>query len=446
MTADDGPELGIVVPTLNEAAHLPRLLEDLERLDVDHRIVVADGGSEDGTRSLARSRGLRVVRAPRGRASQLNAGARVLDTRWLLFLHADVRIPPETRSAIVEWLSTAEGADVAHFAFRLAGDDWFWRFIELGQALRERISGLAYGDQGLLVSRSTFRLVGGYPDQPLMEDVEILRRLRQRARIESLDAPLIASPRRYRREGRWSAWLRNTALILLYTTGVPAERLVRWYRPEPASSPGSRSGRTLLVFAKSPEPGRVKTRLARVMGPARAAELYRRMGRRVVDQLRGGDYRIVVCFDPPDAERAVRRWLGADSLSFRPQSPGDLGERMVRAFEGAFRRAEEVCVVGTDAPSVDRTVISRAFRELERVDVVLGPARDGGYYLMALKRPIPALFRDVPWSTDAVLEVTLERARELGLAVAQLEERSDVDTVEDLGPDTVGLADRASGA
>ncbi|NIP61193.1 MAG: glycosyltransferase, partial [Gemmatimonadetes bacterium] len=285
------PNLGVVVPTLNEADRLPLLLADLARLPVAHTTVVADGGSTDGTRDLALRRGARVVEAPRGRGVQLNAGARAVgEAPWLLFLHADVRLSAEAGEALAAWLRRGDRERAAFFRFGLEGDDWFWRFLEFGQRLRERIYGLVYGDQGLVVSRELFHDVGGYPEIPLMEDVEILRRLRRRVRVERLPATLRASPRRYEREGRCYGWLRNAALVSLYLAGVGPERLAAWYGPMAHGSgeaPSGRAGpaadggggpgasrkasRILLVFAKAPVPGRVKTRLASALGPAAAA-------------------------------------------------------------------------------------------------------------------------------------------------------------------------------
>lgn len=447
---EESPLLGVVVPTLNEAEHLPALLDDLSALSLPHRVVVVDGGSSDGTRRLAREKGAVVRTAPRGRASQLNLGARGLGTPWLLFLHADVRIPPATRRALAEWLERAGPKTAGVFRFRLAGDDRFWRFVELGQRLRERVSGLAYGDQGLVVHRTAFREVGGYPELPIMEDVEIVRRLRRSHRVERIPADIVSSPRRYEREGRWLGWLRNAALITLHLVGVPPRHLRRWYRDD-GPAPDARGGtgararepgrRTLLVFAKAPTVGKVKTRLAADIGDRRAARLYRRLGRRVVDQVRGGPYRTVLCFDPPDAEDEIRTWLGDDDLCFRAQTPGGLGARMAAAFESAFRGAARVCIIGTDTPTVDRDAVIEAFRALDDADVVLGPASDGGYYLLALDRPRPTLFDDVPWSTDAVLRTTLERAKDEGLRVRLLAERTDLDTVDDLR--TLGLEDLA---
>ena len=232
--------LGVVIPTINEAGHLPGLLADLAEVPLPLRIVVSDGGSADDTLELARTGGAVCLSGPRGRAVQMNAGARALDTPWLLFLHADSRLPPTSRSALVSALRSDNGAAAAYFPFRLHGRGWFWRLIETGQRLRERVTGLVYGDQGLLVRREIFEAVGGYPDVPLMEDVEMVRRLRRSGRIERLPGPLVTSPRTYQRLGRWKVWLRNGAAISLYLAGVAPERLLRWY---PERFPGSENGR-----------------------------------------------------------------------------------------------------------------------------------------------------------------------------------------------------------
>jgi len=299
--------------------------------------------------------------------------------------------------------------------------------------------------------------VGGYPDWPLMEDVELVDRIRRHGRLHALREALPTSPRRYRHEGRGRAVVRNLVLILLFRLGVAPRRLLRWYRPDAGAlnDPTRRSvegdprrppspvteERVLLVFAKAPRPGRVKTRLAADIGDARATRIYRRMGATVVDAVRDGDWRTRVCYAPADGEAELRRWLGEEGLEFRAQDPGDLGHRMERAIRDAFQEgAERVCVVGTDAPDVDGGVVERAFAALETPETaVVGPARDGGYYLLALRRPCPQLFQAIPWSTPEVLPRTLERITEAGLRARLLPERRDVDRVQDLPPELARL-------
>jgi len=430
MRRSDPPVLAAVVPTLNEATRLPGLLADLGHLRIPWELVVCDGGSTDGTVDLARRGGAQVVTAPPGRASQLMAGAQATAAPWLLFLHADSRVPRDAVGALEDFLASAGEDEAAYFEFALEGDGLFWRFIERGQRLRERALGLVYGDQGLVVSRAAFDAVGGYPSWPIMEDVGILERLRTVSRIRRLAACVVTSPRRYEAEGRWFGSLRNASLIALYRLGVPPARLARWYprhgRPKREERPA------LIVFAKAPRPGRVKTRLAADLGAQEASRVYRRLGRRVLDAVREGPYRTLVYYDPPDAEAEMRDWLGGESLEFRPQAEGDLGERMARAFEEALRDADRACIVGTDVPALRAALVVQALERLESADVVLGPAEDGGYYLMALSRPHPEIFRDVPWSTADVLGTTLERARHAGLRESLLPVLKDVDTAADL--------------
>jgi rSAM/selenodomain-associated transferase 2/rSAM/selenodomain-associated transferase 1 len=431
------PLLGVVIPALNEWESLPRLLGDLRHLPIPHRVVVADGGSSDGTREIAAAHGVRVLESPRGRARQMNEGARALETPWILFLHADSRLPEAVGRVLADWIHSASPDQAGYFGFALQGSGWFWRFIEFGQRLRERVSGLVYGDQGLVLSRELFDAVGGVPELPLMEDVEMVRVLRREGRVQRLPAHLPTSPRRYREEGRWRAWLRNTSLITLYLAGISPGTLARFYRARDASAggqdePAPPREAILMVFAKAPVPGRVKTRLAEDVGPQEAARIYRDLGRRVVDQIREGPYRTVICYDPPEAERTVKEWLGEQRVEFRPQAPGSLGERLETAFRWAFRETGRALVIGTDAPGVNQDLVEAALRALSAAHLVLGPALDGGYYLLGLTRPAPELFRGIPWSTEEVLKATLARARELGLTATLLPVLRDVDTLEDL--------------
>lgn len=428
MPPSEPPLLGIVIPTLNEGHHLPLLLADVGGLRVPHVVVVADGGSTDGTPALAARAGLTVVHGPPGRARQMNAGAAVLDTPWLLFLHADSRLPPGSAGVLERWLASAPAGSAAHFRFQLEGRGVRLRLLEMGQRVRERLTGLTYGDQGLVVDTQRFRSLEGFPDLPLFEDVAMIRRLRGTGHLHSLEAPLPTSPRRYQRGGLVRGITRNATLLSLFLAGVSPERLAAWYRPEPPPPPPG----TLLVFARAPVAGRVKTRLAAGIGEERALEIYWILGRRVVDQVRNGPWRTVICHDPPDSAASMVDWLGRENIEFAPQSPGDLGERMEHALGEALASGGRACVIGTDAPGVDASVVEDAFRALDHADVVFGPALDGGYYLVALSSPTPALFRGIPWGTGQVLSRSLDRARAAGLRPHLLHPLQDIDTLADL--------------
>jgi len=430
-----GSLLSVVIPALDEASHLETLLEDLARVLPTADVVVVDGGSSDDTVGTARRKGVRTIASRPGRAPQMNAGAELGESDWLLFLHADCRLDAHAAKALERFIDAAPHAGVsgAYFEFALDSDAGLLSAVAFGQRIRERLTGLVYGDQGLLVSRAAFEAVGGYPEQPLMEDVEMIRRLRRRGRLERLPARLRTSARRYRRGGVVRTSLRNLTLITAYHLGISAERLARWYPVEPR--PQDIAKRILLVFAKLPEPGKVKTRLARTLGEVKAAEIYSTLARGVIQGVRGGAYDVVVCYDPPDRHAEVSKWLDKGDIQLWPQEPGDLGTRMTRAFHRAFAQAQQVCIIGTDAPDVDRSTVETAFSHLDRVPVVLGPALDGGYYLMALSAPQPDLFTGIDWSTDRVAEQTRRKAAELGLALEELAVLTDVDEAADVPED-----------
>jgi len=435
------PGLGVVIPTLDEEENLPALLSDLSKLDWPHRVVVVDGGSTDRTRAIAKEAGANLLDSSPGRGGQMNEGARVLHTPWLLFLHADSRFPAAARNALEAWLPNAPETHAAFFRFQLDGSHWFWLFIEFGQRIRERVSGLVYGDQGLVVSRNLFTTVGGFPDLPILEDVGLVRELRSRGRLVRLPAPIITSPRRYQESGRWRGWLRNMAIITLFLAGADPRKLARFHPPRraetkappepPGQIPAGPASSALLVFAKAPTPGRVKTRLAAEVGDAEAARIYALMGKQVVRQVKDVASTTTVCFDPPEARGQVQAWLGTAGLEFRPQCAGDLGARMEEAFSDAFRRHSRVLAVGTDTPELTPEGVKEAVQRLGSSDLVLGPARDGGYYLIGLRAPAPRLFQHIPWSTSQVLDRTLELARQLNLGVSLLPTLSDVDTLSD---------------
>lgn len=197
-----------------------------------------------------------------------------------------------------------------------------------------------------------------------------------------------------------------------------------------SSSPSARAA--VLVFVRAPERGRVKTRLAAGIGADAALSVYRRLAEHTVAEALGAGAAVRAHVTPDGAAAQVAAWLGEGPL-YLPQGEGDLGARMERAFAEAFAAGHgPVAIVGSDLPGLSADLLRRALALLEHHDAVVGPAADGGYYLLALRGACPALFRGVPWSTERVLPVTLERLREAGLGTAVLEELRDVDEAEDL--------------
>lgn len=189
----------------------------------------------------------------------------------------------------------------------------------------------------------------------------------------------------------------------------------------------------LIVFVKAPRAGSVKTRLAAAVGDQVAVAFYRAMAEEVLRRTspEAGEYERVVAFAPADAGAELEGWLPGEALW--PQAEGDLGARMAAAFGEAFARgAARVALVGSDVPWLARASVREAFARLAACDVVLGPAEDGGYYLVALARRHTELFQGIAWSRSTVLAATLARARDLGLTVSLLETLPDVDGPEDV--------------
>ncbi len=225
--------VGVVIPTLNEAHNLPGLLGDLREVALPLHVIVADGGSQDDTAALAQAGGATVVHTARGRAVQMNGGARACGAEWLCFLHADVRLPENARHDF-EHLDRDPAAEAAVWSLAIDADGWWFRVLERGARVRDRLVGFPYGDQGLLVRRALFDLVGGFPDVPVLEDVAFNHALCRHVELRRLASPLVVSARRWKKEGLYWTWIRNVAILAAYLAGVSPRRLSRWYRPNRA--------------------------------------------------------------------------------------------------------------------------------------------------------------------------------------------------------------------
>jgi rSAM/selenodomain-associated transferase 1 len=190
--------------------------------------------------------------------------------------------------------------------------------------------------------------------------------------------------------------------------------------------------RRLLIFIKEPVSGQVKTRLAVEIGADAACHVYRRCVERTLERLAVLRDDITLYVEPAEATGRIQTWLGSE-WPVSPQRGVTLGERMAQAIDRAFKEGmRRVAVIGTDSPWIDHPLIEEAFTAMEQADLVIGPARDGGYYLVGLARPTPGLFQGMPWSTSQVLDQTLGKARALGLSVSLLPEGYDVDRLTDL--------------
>lgn len=224
-----GPALAVVVPVLDEEARIGRRLSELQRLGAAE-VVVVDGGSRDRTTAIAAAvPGVRVLTATRGRGPQTNAGAAATSAEVLLFLHADVELPSDA----LRWIAWAFASpDVVAGAFRVRhvaddGSNWLGALLRLAD-LRSYVTRLPYGDQALFVRRSAFVAAGGFPPQPLFEDLELARRLSRLGRIVTVPAVVRVSARRFLQRPLRSLLAMHT-FPMLYRLGVPPAALERLY-------------------------------------------------------------------------------------------------------------------------------------------------------------------------------------------------------------------------
>lgn len=219
----------MVIPALNAATQLPAAIGSVSGPAFVREIIVADGGSSDGTCAAAEQAGAKVISAPRGRGTQLAAGAAAATGDWLLFLHADCRLAAGWAGAAALFFAAPEaGTRAAYFTFALDHPGTAARRLERLVALRCRLLGLPYGDQGLLLSRTLYDAVGGFAPVPLMEDVDLVRRIGRR-RLQALGVAAIASARRYHEGGFIRRPLRNALCLSLYFAGVAPQRIARLY-------------------------------------------------------------------------------------------------------------------------------------------------------------------------------------------------------------------------
>jgi len=222
------PSISVVIPTLNAAAQLAATLKSVGGKVGE--VIISDGGSVDETAEIASRAGARTVPSEKGRGQQLRTGAAAATGDWLLFLHADTVLPEDWFAEVSDFTAeTANAGRAATFTFALDDPSPQARRIERLVAWRTRRLGLPYGDQGLLISRNHYDRLGGFRPIPLMEDVDIVRRI-GRSNLDVLDTRAVTSAERYRRGGWWGRPARNICCLALYFLGVPPRILVRLYR------------------------------------------------------------------------------------------------------------------------------------------------------------------------------------------------------------------------
>ncbi len=432
--------ISVIIPVLNEEDRIFSCLERLRPMrSRGHEVIVVDGGSKDETRTIAAERCSLLLRSRPGRAVQMNLGARFARGDVLLFLHADCELPENAEEAIAQALARVRSGGKpgwGWFDVRLSGQAPVFRLISAFMNLRARLSAVCTGDQALFVAAELFHEARGFPSIPLMEDIAICKRLRKLARPRPQAIPVKSSSRRWETAGVARTVLQMWRLRLFYFFGVSPERLARMYYPRLFAGavryryPSAR----ILVFAREPKAGAVKTRLAAHIGDESALRLYLAMLRRVVMTVEQAALAEFHLWAASNCEHEEFLAL-CNVQDIRLQQGDCLGSRMRNAcaIELAEAGVDSVLIIGSDSPGLTPDYLDRALSALSGgTDVVLGPARDGGYVLIGLRKVSGELFREVDWGGSEVLEQTVSRVREAGLRHQLLEPSWDVDEPEDL--------------
>lgn len=224
-------DISIILPILNESETLRRELPRLQQLNQQGcELIFVDGGSRDDSVAQLSAAGMRVEHSAPGRAKQMNLGAGLATTERLLFLHVDTRLPDQAPALICTALSKDQGGQWGRFDVSIEGQHPMLKCVSWMMNLRSRLTGMATGDQALFIRRDLFNRVGGFPQQALMEDIEISRRLKQQARPVCLKAKVQTSGRRWEQRGVWRTILLMWRLRFAYWRGVPGDQLARLYR------------------------------------------------------------------------------------------------------------------------------------------------------------------------------------------------------------------------
>ena len=211
--------LSVVIPAYNEARALPATLDHLAGQTGDHEIIVVDGGSNDATRDIVRARPeFRLLSAPKGRASQMNAGARAARGDWLLFLHADTLLPDDTLARL-ETECEKRGCAAGGFRQRFTGDDWRLRAISWLHNTRCRVTKIFYGDQAMFVRRDLFLSLGGFPEVPMLEDVLFSEKLKRATRPVLLDESVLTDSRKFVQRGVVKSFGRVLLILACHRLG-----------------------------------------------------------------------------------------------------------------------------------------------------------------------------------------------------------------------------------
>lgn len=430
----DGQTVHVIIPALNEEKSIGRVISDIPKW-VD-RIIVADNGSQDATAKVAQDSGATVVFEPtRGYGAACLTGLTFAqESDIVVFLDGDYSDYPEEMERLVDPIinSSAElviGARTLgdHDKGALTPQARFGNWLSC--KLIKLIWGVTYHDLGPFraIDRRSLEALA-MKDRNYGWTVEMQIKAAKHG-FKIREAPVSYRPRIG--ESKISGTLKGVVAAgakILGTIFIEASKSI--FEKDIADK-----RELLILFTRYPEPGKSKTRLIPALGDKAAAELQKRMTEHAIERCKEvaktRKTALQVYYEGAD-KSLMEDWLGSN-IRHIVQAKGDLGERLRKAFLGAFQAGMgSVVIIGADCPGLTSAIIIQAFKALGRHDLVLGPALDGGYYLIGLNKPCAPLFRDIPWGGPEVFSKTMEEAMNLRLSTLHLEPLADVDRPEDL--------------
>ncbi len=417
----------VIIIAYNEEDNIRECLKSVKNASqiFDVEILVSDGGSTDNTLLYAKEFSVIFAKSNRGRGIQCNEGAKMATGDILLFLHADSTLPVETFKILTDEFKN-ENKKIGTFRLGFPENKKILKFYTFFSRFDSIFT--TFGDQCIVIRKDFFYSIGTFPDWVLFEDVHLLREARKITKINSFPAIVQTSARRFTQNGLIRQQLRNFFYIIWYLLGATHKELEKKYNPVKHNVLNS-----LIIFARYPQKGKVKTRLAKNIGDDHALKLYQLCLYNIIKEVQQiqNIERCIYISDKTDLEQ-MQNIIDGD-FRFYSQSPGNLGLRMKNALSECLNRgSKKIIIIGTDVPDLSKSIIKDAFNKLDENEIVIGPSYDGGYYLLGSKFLHNELFEKIQWSTNMVFEHTLKIAQKLGLKIHTLPHLHDIDTGKDL--------------
>ena len=415
-----------IIPTYNEELYIKKNIRLLKSFGNDIEIIIADGGSNDGTAKIAEEEKVKIINCKTGRGIQLNKGAEAASGNILCFLHADTFLPKDTIKILNDFFEDDENQICR---FRLGFDVEHWLLDRYTYFSKFDTVFTRFGDMFIAVRKNFFDELNGYPNWVTFEDVNFLKRASKKKKVVILNAKVVSSARAFMKYGLIKQQIFNGYLITKYLLGF--RKFIeenKYYKRKSNSNKVS-----LIVFVRYPQKGKVKTRLAATIGNGKATEIYKAAAENIINEIKTvPNCNKYIFYSIKEEKDLIKKWLGK-GFYYVHQEGNYLGERMQNAFGIVLGHgAEKAIILGTDIPEITSDTISNAITVLENSDTVIGPSNDGGYYLLGMKKFHSNLFENIEYSTSTVLNETIKKIKSAKLKNSTLNILHDIDIEDDL--------------